>query len=177
MAHSSMKLSLVQNPLPEGKQVKIAFATSDNELVNEHFGSATQFSIYAICVESFQLIELIEFTKTPAGHNEDKLKVRVDALTECRAIYCNAIGMSAIKQLLAIQIKPINVDAGSEIKSILSELQVAWQSNPDYWLATGAMTNNTKVNKGMANKAQSQTLPNANDKERLANLLDEEWEL
>ena len=79
MAHASVKLSLVQNTLPEGKQVRIAFATSDNDLVNQHFGSATQFSIYSLSAQSCQLTALIEFTQTPAGHNEDKLTRRVDA--------------------------------------------------------------------------------------------------
>lgn len=162
-----MRLALVQDSIPEAEQVKIAFATSDNDMVDQHFGSATQFSIYSLCAESWQLVELIEFTPTAPGHNQDKLTQRVEALTECSAIYCNAIGMSAIKQLLAIKIKPVNVDAGIEVKRILLELKTEWQNNPDFWLANAAL----------AKKIERENSSSADERERLADLLNEEWEL
>lgn len=165
MSLSSRKLSLVQDQIPEDNRVKIAFASSDNDSVNQHFGSASQFSIYGISVEKWQLIELVEFSKAPAGHNEDKLKLRVNALNECSAIYCNAIGMSAIKQLLALNVKPINVETGTEIKSILSELKSAWQNDENYWLAKGTINKNVEPDSSLS------------DEQRLANLLSEEWEL
>ncbi|MEI6894133.1 MAG: NifB/NifX family molybdenum-iron cluster-binding protein [Colwellia sp.] len=177
MVHASRKparkLSLVHQPTLDAKTVRIAFATHDNKSVNQHFGSATQFSIYYICPKSWTLVELIEFAKSPPGHDVNKLKQRVDALSECSAIYCNAIGVSAIKQLLVLNIKPINVDAGTEIKTLLHKLTTQWQANPNYWLANIIRhdSKKTKVAK-LADESAAQP-----SEKRLASLLDEEWEL
>ena len=41
--------------------LKIAFATTDMETVNQHFGSAKSFAIYAVDMEDAQLLEAAQF--------------------------------------------------------------------------------------------------------------------
>lgn len=72
--------------------LKIAFATSDRVLVDQHFGAAAGFAIYAIDGEHARLIEATEYPLESMGGNEDKLASRIAALAGCAAVYCLAVG-------------------------------------------------------------------------------------
>lgn len=170
MAIASRQLSLVSgaDAAEESSYAEaclIAFATTDNEHVNQHFGSAQQFAIYEVSSAHWKLISMAEFPIGPEGHDNNKLQIRMQALSSCAAIYCNAIGASAVRQLLAKKIKPINMTFGTSIKGILQELIQAWQKNPAHWLQKSVQA---KANTGAENEAQAM---------RLNELLNEEWEL
>jgi nitrogen fixation protein NifX len=50
-------------------------------------------------------------------------------------VYCNAVGASAIQQLLAKAIQPMRVDEGTLIDGLLSGLQKNLVNDPPVWLA------------------------------------------
>ena len=87
--------------------LKIAFATTDMETVNQHFGSAKSFAIYAVNMDDAQLLEAAQFGELSQDGNEDKLSVKLDLLSGCAAVYCQAVGGSAINQLIAKGIQPV----------------------------------------------------------------------
>lgn len=180
-SHSNLrrKLTLVHETSPEAKKVKIAFATQDNEHVNQHFGSSTQFAIYYICPKAWQLVTIVTFEKSPKGHDQNKLDQRVNALNECCAVYCNAIGTSAIKQLLNLKIKPVKVEPTTDIKSVLNELKLQWCENENHWLANQSRLKSKLIEKSASQEkmtpeevAKSEM---AEAENRLTSLLDEEW--
>ena len=70
--------------------VRVAFATSDMRQVNQHFGAAVGFVIYALDEERAQLVELAEFPPESMDGNESKLPAKIAALTGCSAVYCLA---------------------------------------------------------------------------------------
>lgn len=115
--------------------LKVAFATSDGQQVNQHFGSAQGFAIYAVTPDEATLLKMAEFEKQAQNGNEDKLTAKLELLEECAAVYCQAIGSSAIRQLLAKQIQPIKVIEGSEILSLIKHLQEELRLGPSAWLA------------------------------------------
>ena len=41
--------------------LKIAFATTDMDTVNQHFGSAKSFAVYAVDMDDAQLLEAAQF--------------------------------------------------------------------------------------------------------------------
>jgi nitrogen fixation protein NifX len=97
--------------------VKIAFASSDRRQVDQHFGAAESFAIYELSDDDARLVEVAEFTDSDTamdGH-EGKLAAKIDLLADCAAVYCNAVGASAIKQLLARDIQPLKVEEGTLI--------------------------------------------------------------
>ncbi|VAW34123.1 Nitrogenase FeMo-cofactor carrier protein NifX, partial [hydrothermal vent metagenome] len=93
--------------------LKVAFATTDMETVNQHFGSALGFSIYVLDPNKIKLFEVVQFGETQEDGNEDKLQVKLDALEGCVAVYSQAIGASAIALLKAGNIQPVRVVAGA----------------------------------------------------------------
>ena len=115
--------------------LKIAFATSDMTTVNQHFGSAKSFAVYAVNKDETQLLEAAQFGVLAQDGNEEKLSVKIDLLAGCAAVYCQAIGASAINQLIAKGIQPVKVHEGSKISDLLVDLQTELTVGPSSWLA------------------------------------------
>jgi len=115
--------------------LKVAFATTDMETVNQHFGSAKSFAVYAVDLENSELLEAAQFGELSQDGNEDKLSVKIDLLNGCAAVYCQAIGGSAINQLILKNIQPIKVHEGSKIKDLIIDLQNEIKAGPSNWLA------------------------------------------
>ncbi len=115
--------------------LKVAFATTDMETVNQHFGSAKSFAIYAVDMENSELLEAVQFGELSQDGNEDKLSVKIDLLQGCAAVYCQAIGGSAINQLILKNIQPVKVHDGSKIKDLIIDLQNEIKAGPSNWLA------------------------------------------
>jgi len=115
--------------------LKIAFATTDMETVNQHFGSAKSFAIYAVDMDDAQLLEATQFGELQQDGNEDKLSVKIELLNGCAAVYCQAVGGSAINQLIAKNIQPVKVHEGGKIKDLIVDLQNEMKAGPSNWLA------------------------------------------
>jgi len=115
--------------------LKIAFATTDMETVNQHFGSAKSFAIYAVDMDDAQLLEAAQFGELSQDGNEDKLSVKIELLNGCAAVYCQAVGGSAINQLIAKNIQPVKVHEGGKIRDLIVDLQNEMKAGPSSWLA------------------------------------------
>jgi nitrogen fixation protein NifX len=105
--------------------VKAAFATSDRRRVDQHFGAASAILIYAVTPEHATMVEFAQFGDVDHDGHEDKLAAKLALLQGCTVVYCQAVGGSAIRQLLAVGVQPIRVDAGTAIAPLLADLQTA----------------------------------------------------
>jgi nitrogen fixation protein NifX len=115
--------------------IKVAFATTDMVHVNQHFGSARSFAVYAVDPENFEILEAAQFGELAQDGNEDKLSVKIQLLEGCAAVYCQAVGASAVKQIVAQGIQPIKVHEGCTIQSLITDLQNEMKAGPSSWLA------------------------------------------
>jgi len=115
--------------------LKVAFASTDMELVDQHFGSTESFAIYALDLEHSQLLEVAQFGELAQGGEEDKLAAKLEALEGCVAVYSQAVGASAVGQLKSRGIQPVKVSAGAYIPDLLRSLQQELRSGPAAWLA------------------------------------------
>jgi nitrogen fixation protein NifX len=115
--------------------VRVAFATSDMRQVDQHFGAAESFVIYAVDPKRSGLVEAIEFGALAMDGNEDKLPAKIGALAGCIAVYCQAVGASAMNQLRAQGIQPIKVSPGTPVTELISALQEELRAGPSAWLA------------------------------------------
>lgn len=119
----------------DGTLLKVAFATSNRESVDQHFGSAESFAIYGVNPESMRLLGVSEFGQLAQDGNEDKLATKLDLLDGCIAVYCRACGASAVRQLLARNIQPIKVGEDVKITDMIAALQTELREGPSSWLA------------------------------------------
>jgi len=115
--------------------LKVAFASTDMKQVDQHFGSAESFAVYAVDLEHTQLLEVAQFGQLAQDGNEDKLTAKMDALAGCVAVYTQAVGASAVGQLKARGIQPVKVSAGASIEELLASLQQELRAGPAAWLA------------------------------------------
>ena len=110
--------------------IKVAFASTDMKHVDQHFGAAESFAIYALTPDNVQLVEATQFGKLAMDGNEDKLDAKIKVLEGCVAIYSQAVGASAVAKLKTANIQPVKVSAGAEISELLEALQAELRSGP-----------------------------------------------
>ena len=115
--------------------IKVAFASTDMEHIDQHFGAAESFAIFAVTPDEVQLIEATQFGKLEMDGNEDKLDAKIKALDGCVAVYSQAVGASAVAKLKAANIQPVKVSAGADIRELLNALQDELRQGPSAWLA------------------------------------------
>ncbi len=114
--------------------LKVAFATADRERVNQHFGAATRFTIYSMDGERAKLVEVAEFPEEAMDGNEGKLSAKIAALDGCAAVYCLAVGGSAVRQLMASGIQPVRLDEVVFIDALLTQLRQAVREGGVPWI-------------------------------------------
>lgn len=115
--------------------VKVAFATTNLKQVNQHFGAAESFAIYAVDAERSELVEVMQFGKLSMDGNEDKLAAKIAALDGCIAVYTQAVGASAVGQLKTQGIQPVKVTPDADVCELLESLQEQLREGPSAWLA------------------------------------------
>jgi nitrogen fixation protein NifX len=115
--------------------IKVAFCSTDMQHVDQHFGSASAFTIYAVNQDQHKLIEAVQFGDLAQDGNEDKLVMKVRALQGCVAVYLQAIGASAIGKLTSIGVQPVKVSHGAPIAELLEALKTELREGPRSWLA------------------------------------------
>lgn len=115
--------------------VKVAFATGDMRQVDQHFGASESFVIYRVDKDSVTMAEVVQFGRLDMDGNEDKLAAKIAALDGCVAVYCQAVGASAVNQLRAKGVHPVKVEPGSAIGDLIHALQCELREGPSAWLA------------------------------------------
>jgi nitrogen fixation protein NifX len=115
--------------------IKVAFASTDMKVVNQHFGSAESCGIFCIDMGHIQLLEVNQFGQLIQDGDEDKLVAKLNVLEGCAAVYSQAVGASAVAQLTSRGIQPVKVSQGAEILYLLKSLQEELRSGPTAWLA------------------------------------------
>jgi nitrogen fixation protein NifX len=115
--------------------VKVAFASADATHVDQHFGAAEGFVIYRVDAQHSVLLEAAQFGRLDMDGNEDKLAAKIDTLADCVAVYCQAVGASAISQLKTRGIQPMKVAPGTPISGLLRALRQELRDGPSAWLA------------------------------------------
>jgi nitrogen fixation protein NifX len=113
----------VADVVTDENMLLVAFASSDGECVNQHFGSSQGFSVYGVSANEASLLASISFPKEKKDGNEDKLKPKLAWLHGSDLVYVGSIGGSATKQLIMLGIHPVVVKAGPEFEEIIEELQ------------------------------------------------------
>ncbi|HIJ60044.1 MAG TPA: nitrogen fixation protein NifX [Nitrospirae bacterium] len=124
--------------------MKVAFATTDEVTVNEHFGRAGKFAIYNLTENEYSFIEIrvfadgkdkeIEETKGMGSIHDEKVEAKVDKLSDCKIVYITEIGGPSAARLIRKGMMPIKVKEGVTIEESLIKLQETIKLSPPPWL-------------------------------------------
>ncbi|GAA5182083.1 MULTISPECIES: NifB/NifX family molybdenum-iron cluster-binding protein [Niveibacterium] len=119
---------------PEPGTLRVAFASRDRVHVDQHFGAAEGFVIFTVDAERARLAGVLEFPPENMDGNENKLGERIRALEGCAAVYCLAVGGSAVRQLLAANIQPIRLENAASIDPLLNSIRDAINAGGVQWI-------------------------------------------
>ncbi|MCP5420651.1 MAG: nitrogen fixation protein NifX [Gammaproteobacteria bacterium] len=114
--------------------LNVAFATTDRKHVDQHFGAAQAFAVYSINPDHASLVEYAQFGELKFDGHEDKLAPKLALLKGCAAVYCQAVGGSAIRQLMAVGIQPVRVEERAPIDQLIRDLQADWRDGNAPWV-------------------------------------------
>ena len=108
---------------PKEGMLKIAFATTDMENIDSHFGSAKQFAVYDVSKDTTNVCEIIKI--------EDKdVDKTVERLKEIDIVYFTNIGAAAAAKIINSGIFPIKYKEIVSIEEELKKLSQMLDSNP-----------------------------------------------
>lgn len=113
--------------------MKIAFATTDNETIDQHFGLATQFAIWDIATDQASFASMAEIEAT-SDSEQDKIEARLQKLSDCTIVYVTQIGGPAAARLVANKIHPVKSKGNEKISEAVERLQETLRNNPPPWL-------------------------------------------
>lgn len=119
--------------LQKGVPMKVAFTSTNGEMIDQHFGQCTSFHVWEIGPdEAVQLPSISAITS--AEDEEDRIAARAAAITGCAIVYTMQIGGPAAAKLVARKIHPMKTNAEVPVADIVSKLQAVLQGNPPPWL-------------------------------------------
>ncbi len=94
------------------KSLKMAIASSDGKVINQHFGKARRFIIIESDGEEIKILEVRE--NAPAcgtleygGHADDALERSISLIEDCDAVLCSRVGGGAVEELFSREIEPV----------------------------------------------------------------------
>ncbi len=115
--------------------LRVAFASSDQQKVDLHFGGADSLVIFDIAPGRADLIGSQDFFKAEqvgeagrtglTGTVQDKVIPKLEFVEGCAAVYAASIGSNSVRRLMAAGIQPIVVDEGHDIVDLLNEVSLA----------------------------------------------------
>jgi nitrogen fixation protein NifX len=129
------ELTSVADVPADPQSILVAFASMDGDMVDQHFGSAQAFYLFAVNADSAELLASQSFGYEKKDGNEDKLKPKLSWLVGADVVYCGSIGGSASRQLIALGINPIKVSGGPDVEDLIADIQQQLNGTPEFWLA------------------------------------------
>jgi len=124
--------------------MKVAFATTDGENVDEHFGRAGMFAVYEFTESGFRFVELRKFsegmdksvvdTRDMGPLHDNAVQGKIDRLADCKLIYLTEIGGPSAARLVKKGIMPMKVKEPVSIESALGQLKETIRKSPPPWL-------------------------------------------
>lgn len=111
----------------------VAFASSNGEVIDQHFGWSKQFYLYEISKDESTFVECRESQKELEDEKE-KLNYKIESLGGAAILYCTQIGPTAAKMTQASGIHPVRVAEGEGIKEAIEKLQTMLSEQAPPWL-------------------------------------------
>lgn len=103
--------------------MKVAFTTSNRTYVNTHFGVTKEIDVYEISEKGYDFVKTLTFDGDleQAAH-EDKITPKIEAVSDCKIVYVNAIGKPAGNKLMKMGVMLVRAQPDDKIPDILNML-------------------------------------------------------
>ena len=116
----------------------VAFATSDGDAVDQHFGWCRRFDVYELDTGTARLVEsrlLDARLLDPADDDEQRrISGRLAAVRGVAVLHVTHIGGTAAAAVVGAGIHPITVAVGTPVAELVARLQAVLAGSPPPWL-------------------------------------------
>ncbi|MDD2337789.1 MAG: nitrogen fixation protein NifX [Geobacteraceae bacterium] len=113
--------------------MRVAFTSSNGEMIDQHFGMSDSFCVWDIGPKEAYFIETV--TAQSSGEDvEDKIMTRADVLRGCTIVYSMQIGGPAAAKLVARKIHPMKTVTEVPVEEIVGRIQNVLKGTPPPWL-------------------------------------------
>ncbi|WP_067175369.1 NifB/NifX family molybdenum-iron cluster-binding protein [Sulfurospirillum sp. UCH001] len=114
--------------------MKIAFASTDNIHVNDHFGWCKCFYLYEIKDDTFTFLKAL-FSPNEIVEEGDKLSYKIQCLEDANIVCASHIGPRASLMVKSSGIFVLKTEKEDEpIETLLNTLIALKNSNPPLWM-------------------------------------------
>ncbi len=113
--------------------MRIAFTSTDGEMVDQHFGHAGAFYVWEVGPDAAQLVGKVSAI-TSAEDEEDRIAARATAIADCTIVYTVQIGGPAAAKLVSRRIHPMKTGSEVPIAELVGKLQQVLKGKPPPWL-------------------------------------------
>ncbi len=113
--------------------MRIAFASSTGEKIDQHFGWSKTFHLYDVDKESATLLKVIDSSEEPE-EEVAKLNYKIGTIEEADIMYCTQIGPKASKMVQAAGIHPVRVAEGEDLQGAIAQIHEMLNTQPPMWL-------------------------------------------
>lgn len=113
--------------------MNIAFASSNGEVIDQHFGWSKTFYLFKVDKDASTFLGSIDSSEEPE-EEKAKLTYKIGTIEEADIMYCTQIGPTASKMVQASGIHPVRVAEGETIADAIAKIQQMFQDNPPMWL-------------------------------------------
>jgi nitrogen fixation protein NifX len=124
--------------------MKVAFATTDGALVDEHFGRAGRFAVFEFTgTGAHPLPDLVfapgrdaqvEGTRGMGEAHDRAVHAKVERLADCRIVYVTSVGGPSAARLVQRGVLPVKVADRTAIVELVHRLQETIRHAPPPWL-------------------------------------------
>jgi nitrogen fixation protein NifX len=124
--------------------MKVAFATTDGLLVDEHFGRAGRFALLDFTPEGYTALPdlifaegrdaAVESTRGRGDAHDTAVEAKVERLGDCRLVYLTAIGGPSAARMARRGILPVKVAERTAIAEAAERLMEQIRTAPPPWL-------------------------------------------
>lgn len=124
--------------------MKVAFATTDGILIDEHFGRAGRFAVLDFTPAGYSALpelvfadgrdEAVEGTRGRGDAHDLAVERKVERLGDCRLVYLTAIGGPSAARMARRGIMPVKVAERTPIAEAAEKLMAQIRTAPPPWL-------------------------------------------
>lgn len=130
--------------------MKVAFATTDGCMIDEHFGRAGRFAVLDFTTEGYTALPdlvfadgrdaAVESTRGQGDVHDSAIELKVARLGDCRLVYMTAIGGPAAARMARRGIMPVKVSEPTAIPLAAERLLQQIRTAPPPWLRLALRT-------------------------------------
>lgn len=116
--------------------MKVAFATENGKHLDCPFERCPSFSVFEFSMEGYVWLETRFMPDDPPDALEEaRTGLRIDAIRDCRLLFAEPVGDSAVHRLMKSGIMVLRTEPGAEVMLQLAKLHSMLKERQPLWLA------------------------------------------